>query len=699
MIRRARELFLVLGWLLPLSVLAQGGAVIRADFDPAGGKLPTPINLLFTGSVDGTLNIPVDPDDGTASVVESLNKMDGWSTTAPIKATFSNGTNPLTGETISSPIDPASVVAGITVRLFEVELVNPFETGDLERAFQVIGVVRELVGGEEFDAELLPEDTDGLTVVIRPLAPLEPKTSYMAVLTDGIRALLAGAPAAPDTTYIFARYKGTETHPIVREDGTSNFHNLSDDQARAIDQLLPIVLSQEFAATGAGVPLGSIVLSWTFTTESIGDVLEQTAVRAEEQPTTVTPTGLSTSDLVPGSPGFADVFVGTIRLPYYLEAPSDTVPDSIILTTQWRGVAGTEVTRYNPVPIPTQDVTVPMLITAPSEASGFSQPPEGWPIVLFQHGLTRDRTNLFGVADTLASVGYAAVSVDMALHGITDTTNPLYAGDLERTFNVDLIPPEGIDPSGIHFFFNLGSLVTVRDNFREVPADLFTITRTIPSIDIDSDGLADFDPSTLVFVAHSFGSMLGSAYLAQDDTANFAILGMSGGLYSQITSFSGGFAPLLEAGLGQAGIFRGTPEFESFLDSVQIMIDTSDIINHTEAAFGARPVLLTEVIAEQPNDSIPDGTVPNFTPGSPIGGTDPLGELMGLTRIDSSQSDSDGLRVWTRFVEGDHGSFLRPVPSEAAYVEIQGEIASFLASGGTTIEITNSDVVEPQDDE
>lgn len=699
MMRRARGLFLVLGWLLPLSVLAQGGAIIRADFDPVAGKLPDPINFAFDGSTDGTLNIPVaDPEDPSAALINSLNKMDGWSTTAPIKATFSNGTNPLTGETISSPIDPATVVAGNTVRLFEVELVNPFETGDRERAFQVIGVVRELVGGVEFDAELLPEDTDGLTVVIRPLAPLEPKTSYMAVLTDGIRALLAGAPAAPDRVYIFSRYRGTDTHPIVREDGTSNFHSLSDDQARFIDQLLPVVLSQEFAATGAGVPLGSIVLSWTFTTQSIGDVLSQTAASAEEEPSSVAATGLDTSDIVPGSPGLADVFVGTIRLPYYLEAPSDTVPDSIILTTQWRGVGGTEVSRYNPVPIPTQDVTVPMLITVPSEASGFSQPPEGWPIVLYQHGVTGDRGQLFGVADTLASVGYAAVSVDMPLHGITDTTNPLYAGDLERTFNVDLAPPEGIDPSGA-YFFNTASPVTSRDNFRQVPADLFTITRTIPSIDIDSDGMADFDPSTLVFVAHSFGSMLGSAYLSLDDAANFAIIGMSGGLYSQLLSFSGGFAPLLEAALAQLGILRGTPEYESVLDKYQTMLDTTDIINHTEEAFGARSVLLTEVIAEQPNGSIPDGTVPNFTPGSPIGGTDPLGELMELTRIDSSQSDPDGLRVWTRFLDGDHSSFLRPVPSPATYFEIQGEIASFLASGGTTIEITNTEVVEPQDDQ
>jgi len=36
----------------------------RADFyavfDPAAGQLPFPTNLLFNGSTDGTLNIPVD---------------------------------------------------------------------------------------------------------------------------------------------------------------------------------------------------------------------------------------------------------------------------------------------------------------------------------------------------------------------------------------------------------------------------------------------------------------------------------------------------------------------------------------------------------------------------------------------------------------------------------------------------------------
>jgi hypothetical protein len=49
---------------LGLITFSGAQAATRADFyavfDPAAGQLPFPTNLLFNGSTDGTLNIPVD---------------------------------------------------------------------------------------------------------------------------------------------------------------------------------------------------------------------------------------------------------------------------------------------------------------------------------------------------------------------------------------------------------------------------------------------------------------------------------------------------------------------------------------------------------------------------------------------------------------------------------------------------------------
>ena len=107
-------------------------------------------------------------------------------------------------------------------------------------------------------------------------------------------------------------------------------------------------------------------------------------------------------------------------------------------------------------------------MTVPNAKSGQRKPAGGWPAVIFQHGITRNRTDLFALADALSFVGFAAIAIDMPLHGVTDKTNPFYAKGLERTFDLDLVNnatgasgADGvIDPSG-SYFINLQSLLTL----------------------------------------------------------------------------------------------------------------------------------------------------------------------------------------------------------------------------------------------
>ena len=84
-------------------------ATTSSEFDPAGGKIPFPNNLLFTGSLDGTLNIPVDDADNLADPQVALNALDGFSTIAPMTTKF------------GSALDASSIGAN-AVRLFEVAL-------------------------------------------------------------------------------------------------------------------------------------------------------------------------------------------------------------------------------------------------------------------------------------------------------------------------------------------------------------------------------------------------------------------------------------------------------------------------------------------------------------------------------------------------------------------------------------------------
>src|SRR3546814_5246271 len=89
-------------------------------------------------------------------------------------------------------------------------------------------------------------------------------------------------------------------------------------------------------------------------------------------------------------------------------------------------------------------------MTVPNAASGRVKPANGWPLVIFQHGITRNRTDGLAISATLASQGFAMVSIDQPLHGITpqDTSlapfrvnnTPFFAaGARERTFDVDFV--------------------------------------------------------------------------------------------------------------------------------------------------------------------------------------------------------------------------------------------------------------------
>ena len=93
-------------------------------FDPANGVIPFPNDLLFAGTTDLTLNIPVTDAGNFSDPKVAMNALDGFSTSAPWSMTF------------AAPIDPTSLAGGVDVRMFEVTHSGP--------GGAVTGIVREL---------------------------------------------------------------------------------------------------------------------------------------------------------------------------------------------------------------------------------------------------------------------------------------------------------------------------------------------------------------------------------------------------------------------------------------------------------------------------------------------------------------------------------------------------------------------------
>ena len=662
-------------------------AVITAIFNPSGGELPFPTNLVLSGTTDLTLNVPVaDPTDYSDPAV-ALNALDGFSTVAPWATSF------------SADIAPASVTPGQSVRVFQVTLTGP--------GGGVTGIVAELQAGIDFVA--VPS---GSSVVILPLKALKQSSSYMAVITNGITDN-AGNIATPDQTYFIAK----RTSPLVDGSGNSTDPLLDNATAQALEPLRQLTNSQEFAASSMGINPDDIVVSWVMTTQSITPVLQAAYAVSGPGASMLFPTPYNTSAPPIGGAGLADIYVGVQSSPYYLSAPSAENPTAP-LNSFWKAAPGayvppfnqfgldptsTNLTIANPFPVATGVETYPVIMTIPNANSGHTKPESGWPIVVFQHGITRNRTDMLAIADTMASVGYAVIAQDLALHGVTDTTNPFYVGGdnplaalaRERTFDLDFVDnatgtagSDGIIDGSATHFINLANLLVSRDNVRQGVADLFTLTDTIPFMDYTGDGLPDFDGSRVAFVSQSLGSITGTMYLALEENVTTGVLSVGGGGIAKLLDGSPAFGPRIRAGLQAAGLTPGTALYEQFMTITQTVIDAGDPINYAPLTAANNNILFHEVLGDQ--------VITNTVPGAPLSGTEPIIAAMGLPAISSTTANPEGLDGVVRFTAGDHGSLLDPTASFAATVEMQSQMASMVVTAGTTVVVTDTSVVQGQ---
>lgn len=336
--------------------------------------------------------------------------------------------------------------------------------------------------------------------------------------------------------------------------------------------------------------------------------------------------------------------------------------------------------------------------------------------MIFQHGITSNRTAMLGIADTMAGACTAVVAMDLPLHGIA-ADNPVHLGlqqasggaigifegytpgDVrERTFGVDYIDnttsapgPDGTpDSSGAHTI-NLTNLVVSRDNLRQAVLDLLVLEEAIPAMDVDGDTQPDFDANNISFMGHSLGGIAGSKYIGLTDKVKVSVQATTSGSIAQMLDGSASFSPRIRAGLAAAsGVPADDPAFESevltpFLFAAQTVVDSGDPVNYATLAQALDiPTLALQV----QNDQV----VPNQVAGAPLAGSIPHAALFGLpTVIESTATD----RAFLKYVSGDHASPLSPSADAAVTVSMQTAIANFIASGGTQVVVNDPSLVEP----
>ncbi len=635
-----------------------GVGAFKAHFVPLAGVLPYPTDLYFSGSTDGTLNIPATP---FLPNVGAINALDGFSTAASATARFSRPIN-------------AATITGATVRLVEVDVDNATKA--------TVGFRRALLFGTDYTARVSPAiDSGGATLEIRPLKPLVPSTGganigYLVILTDGLRDT-SGNAATPDLDYLAIK----SAQPTCS--------SITNPTLNGICQLTGAHLA---IAGAVGAPAANIVLTFSFSTQSTRDTLNFAVASLQPTPIVAVPTGATLMDLNAALPPNADVWAGTLRVPYYHDPAAP-------LTSVWRGnpftlVQGaaptTHLTRFNPVPVKRADLDIPLFVTVPNGLSGQAKPTDGWPVVIFQHGLRGNRTQAAAIAGTYAQQGFVVAAIDIPLHGITDRTNPLYQDVRERTFNLDLVnnstlapPADGvIDPSGTHVI-NLTSLLTSRDNLRQAAADIAQFAKSLPALDLDGNpATADIDAARIHYAGISLGGIVGTVANALAIDTKSAYLNVPGGGVAQLLRDSPALSPSINAGLAAAGLVRDSTLYDQFFRDAQTAVDSGDPLNFVAAAAAARPVLLTQVV----NDPVvPNSATQRLVNAAPFS----KANAPGPNAVTTSSP------VWVHFLQGSHGSLLDPSASFPVTSEMQTHAVTLATFGGAQFLITNPALLEP----
>ncbi|MDM4769145.1 hypothetical protein [Solimonas sp. SE-A11] len=710
-------------------------------FDPLADspQIPFPVDLLFAGFSDPTLNIP-NASTPPNPFIAAVNQLDGWSTTASLftdVAGFVDFDTVLPALTIidTSTSPPRPLVPGVDFRVQSSTVIDP--------------------------ADGRPISDKRSRILIEPLKPLKPSTTYVVGLSTAVRST-AGEPIIPSDYFRVVRSTtpvSAQTEPVLAI--------LNDTQKATLEairqQLIPVM--QVLAAFGK--PADTVAIAWPFTTQSTTRTLDRMAaatqssiLRLQQAPAPApAPAGTPLTTTMLGLPGApAQVYAGLLRLPYYLSTTAPlsaawkadiTKPDTAAsflgrvpcgafaigatLPDGQTAKPSNSTTICYPLPLKQSDQTVPVLATVPAG----TMPTNGWPVVIFQHGITGNRSQMLGLVPALTQAGFAVIAIDLPLHGIREADGSIAAfrvpGTTERTLELDVVdnatgaprpatpenpfaPGDGIvDSSGTHFI-NLSSLLTSRDNLRQGVSDLLVLGKSLTAVPLSElanpaapgtifasvagapQVTVKFDTTQVRYVGHSLGAIVASTFLGVNDATGAGVLAMPGGGIAKLLDASAAFGPRISAGLSAASgglVAQGNDSYETVLRFAQTAVDSGDPLNFAAAAAAKHPILMIEVVGDAvvPNCAIKNDPACPAIDVLPISGylsgTTPLARVMGLT-FKPSETGAIGIPATeeillgaaarsnvVRFPQGqaDHSTILTPDNGAAA-----GSDTQFLAA-------------------
>jgi hypothetical protein len=230
-----------------------------------------------------------------------------------------------------------------------------------------------------------------------------------------------------------------------------------------------------------------------------------------------------------------------------------------------------------------------------------AKPAGGWPVAIFGHGFT---DSMYGAPWTVASVfasrGIATLSINVVGHGggaqgsltvLRTAAAPVVINAGGRGFDQDgngtIDSTEGVNAAAPR------TIIGSRDGLRQTVIDIMQLVREVEvGMDVDGDGVADFNPQRIYYAGQSFGGIYGAILLGIEPNLQAGVPNVPGGSITEVARL-GVFRPL--TGIALAGrvpslINVADPSGIAFNENIPLR-NLPPVINNVAGAMAIAQVL------------------------------------------------------------------------------------------------------------
>jgi pimeloyl-ACP methyl ester carboxylesterase len=749
-----------------------GAAGPTVEFDPArslaeGARyIPFPTDLVRnpeTGKLALSSQACETPT-AQSTRVNVLNTLDGFGTyEVPIQVTF------------TEEFDEASLAGNVI--LYKVTSVGPSAT-------PVPIITRKTTTFRVTSGTCTTPETVHALVVI-PAVPLSEKTTYILALKKGITST-SGEEFSPSFTWGLVSAKQSpvtlDANGNVVADRTPLDPNDEAQrvQLRSLYGLwktleAPLVfLDQTPFFTDNGLKRSDLLVATSFTTQTITDPLNplKEGSPAASLPTTdflVDPTALSFGPYMALCTGGETPAVCVMKLALGGCAPTTTgcsvanynagnaacagiyacaavgnVLVGAIGTTNYQkqlpnptaGLPAVQGAWDDPLhPSAQGSLALQTLAMTPAGTA----PADGWPVVVFGHGLANNKENLFAIGGKLALAGFASIAIDFSQHGsraVRKSTavalgckgHCYTAAGTDTGVECDLAsqcqqlsgetcgsqsvsgaiqPPSPSSAPQCYDAIFSADLTVTRDNIRQTILDIERVVGAVKACGTANCGAFKADPDRIFYGGISLGSLIGASAASIHPDIKGAALNVGGVGWLDVIENTATKSlqcslvnSLIDAGVVKGekwtpssttdvcttGAWKTQPGYATFSAVARWVLDSADAANFV-VRLRAKPHLIQEVVGDmvvpniaQEREAAITGVAAMVQPSSPFNPSTPTSESAAISTNPLMSKyityTTDANHIYA------HGSLLKPQaagnPGAFATLRMQNDFAQFL---------------------